>query len=109
MDPDKEQQDTESRLPVFSRAALILAGGAAFLALAALVGWVFGIRFLTSFRESYFPMAPSTGIGLLLLCGALAAWIYRPAERPFEIDPGGCGDIRVQLVSAEIMSNSRRA
>jgi len=37
----------------------------------ALIGWVAGIRFLTSIRDIYFPMPPSTAIGFLLTIGSL--------------------------------------
>lgn len=48
----------------------------------ALVGWLTGIRFLTSIRTGYFPMPPSTAVALLLTAGCVLITVYWPNHRP---------------------------
>jgi signal transduction histidine kinase len=57
----------------FSKEIIWFNGIVAAVAVLALVGWVTGVRFLTSFRETYFPMPPSTCVGMLLTGGSLMA------------------------------------
>ncbi|MBI5870789.1 MAG: hypothetical protein HZB44_07520 [Actinobacteria bacterium] len=56
-------------------------GLAAAMGILALAGWITGFRFLTSIRSAYFPMPPSTAIGLLLTAGAMTVAVYWPENR----------------------------
>jgi PAS domain S-box-containing protein len=63
------------------KAGGVLAGLTAVLGVAALSGWVFGIRWLSSAGPDYIPMAPSTALGFVLCAGALLA-LYRWPSGP---------------------------
>lgn len=67
----------EANLRIF----LALMGLAAAMGILALAGWITGFRFLTSIRSAYFPMPPSTAIGLLLTAGAMTVAVYWPENR----------------------------
>lgn len=64
-----------------SRALIILTVAAAALGIMSLIGWISGVRYLTSIRYAYFPMPPSTAVGLILTGGSILATVYWPDNR----------------------------
>lgn len=58
---------------------------AAAIGLLDIVGWLAGIRFLTSLRSDYFPMPPSTALAILLTCAVLVLVKFPPTGAFFRI------------------------
>ena len=63
------------------RILFFLTAIAAALSVLSLLGWIAGIRFLTSIHEEYFPMPPSTAIGLLLTSGSMLTTAFWPGSK----------------------------
>jgi signal transduction histidine kinase len=67
--------------PDFNAEAMIwLVAGAAAVGALALAGWLTGTRFLTSVRDTYFPMPPSTAIAILLTSLSMVLIVFWPTN-----------------------------
>ncbi|MFA6002066.1 MAG: ATP-binding protein [Thermoleophilia bacterium] len=72
---DKPESDTAEFNP---RVFAVLIAVAVAIGVLTLTGWVTGSRFLTSIRDEYFPMPPSTAVGLLLTGGSMMVTVLWP-------------------------------
>jgi len=93
MQIEKRQQQFLMR---FCRLNFFLSTGIAALSL---LGWVAGASFVTSYRSSYIPIAPSSALLLLLLSGVLLIYMYRPDHRVAKISAAAVAFVTLAVCS----------
>lgn len=77
--PDLESAGVgQSTLHRFTTTAALASAGAAVIAVAGLLGYAPGLRFLGSIRSDYFPMASSAAIGVLIVSVVLFLGARKP-------------------------------
>lgn len=72
------------------------------VAVLALIGWATGFRFLTSLRDTYFPMPPSTAVGLIVTAASLWTLAFWPANL-FTKAAGRIGSLALMILGLIVL------
>ena len=90
-----------NRLNAFAHFSIALV---AIISGTALVGWLFGSLIIASIHKSFIPMAPSTALFFMILCGALLIHLRLPNQRTAHVVAPGAA-LFVSITSMVIFAD----